>query len=206
MSPVKAVLKNEPQTESANKDLSSPPPAAGGQPSLRLAAKSSEAPATKSGAASPSRQNGFQFHARVPVIAGEATFRGTMPADGVISGNLNTSGGALSVRQRPRNALQISAPELDGEIGFKDMLRINGHIAGRVSSEKGTLIVDAAAIVDGDIEVGVAVIGGKVNGDVFGSERVELGPGAIINGNISTRSLAIKPGAVFTGDCRMLKD
>jgi cytoskeletal protein CcmA (bactofilin family) len=203
MSPAKAVLKSEPHTESAN----SPSPAiATGQPALRLAQPVPEAAPNKSRAASPARQNSFQFHARAPVIAGEATFRGMMPADGVISGQLNTSGGTLSVRQRPRNALQHSVPELNGEIGFKDMLRINGHIAGRVCSEKGTLIIDASAIVDGDIEVAVAVVGGTVNGDVFGCERVELGPGAIINGNILTRSLAIKPGAVFTGDCRMLKD
>ena len=30
--------------------------------------------------------------------------------------------------------------------------------------------------------------------------------GAIIKGNISTRSLSLKPGAVFEGDCRILKE
>ncbi|MFS8085765.1 MAG: bactofilin family protein [Acidobacteriota bacterium] len=97
-------------------------------------------------------------------------------------------------------------PELNGEISFKDMLRVNGHIAGKVFSFKGTLIVDGSARVDASIDVAVAVIGGTVNGDVVGHQRVELGPGAVINGNISTRSIAMKPGAIFTGDCRMLKD
>jgi cytoskeletal protein CcmA (bactofilin family) len=50
------------------------------------------------------------------------------------------------------------------------------------------------------------VISGTVNGDVTGHERVELGPAAVINGNISTRTLTMKPGAVFQGDCRMLKN
>ena len=71
---------------------------------------------------------------------------------------------------------------------------------------KGTLIVDASARVDASIEVAVATISGMVNGDVIGHERVEVGPGAIVNGNISTPSLCIKPGAVFQGDCRILKD
>jgi cytoskeletal protein CcmA (bactofilin family) len=86
------------------------------------------------------------------------------------------------------------------------MLRVNGHIAGKVTSEKGTLIIDPSAQVDGDIEVGVAVVSGIVNGDVIGRERVELGPAAVVNGNISTRAINMKPGAVFQGDCRMLKN
>ena len=139
---------------------------------------------------------------RVPVITGEATYRGFMPVDGVISGQLTASGSGLMVKQRVRSD---SDPELDGELSFKDLLRVNGHIRGKVQSERGTLIVDHAATVDAQIEVGVAIISGEVNGDVFARERVELGHGAVINGNISTPLLSIKPGATFHGDCRMLK-
>ena len=153
-----------------------------------------------------SRQNGFGFQPRVPVLQGEASFRGSLPVDGIISGQLGVSSNSLTIKQRPKNGAVESVPELDGEISFKDMLRINGHIAGRVFSEKGTLIVDASARVDASLEVAVAKISGTVNGDVLGHERVEVGLGAIVNGNISTRSLCIKPGAVFSGDCRILKD
>ncbi len=151
------------------------------------------------------KQNGFQFQPRVPVINGEATYRGYLPIDGVISGQLNATGGGLTIKQRPRNGRVDSQPELDGELTFKDMLRINGHVRGHVFSERGTLIVDAAATVDARIDVSVAIIGGTINGDVIARERVELGPGSVINGNISTPSLSIKPGATFHGDCRMLK-
>ena len=136
------------------------------------------------------------------MITGEATYRGYLPVDGVISGQLTASGGGLMIKQRVRSD---SDPELDGELSFKDLLRINGHIRGKVQSERGTLIVDDAATVDAQIEVGVAIISGEVNGDVFARERVELGRGAVINGNISTPLLSIKPGATFHGDCRMLK-
>ena len=126
-----------------------------------------------------------------------------MPVDGVISGQLTASGSGLTVKQRVRSD---SDPELDGELSFKDLLRVNGHIRGRVQSERGTLIIADAATVDAQIEVGVAIISGEVNGDVFARERVELGHGAVINGNISTPLLSIKPGATFHGDCRMLKN
>lgn len=136
------------------------------------------------------------------MIIGEATYRGYTPVDGVISGQLTASGGGLTIKQRVRSD---SDPELDGELSFKDLLRVNGHIRGKVQSERGTLIIADAATVDAQIEVGVAIISGVVNGDVFARERVELGHGAVINGNISTPSLSIKPGATFHGDCRMLK-
>jgi len=154
--------------------------------------------------ARPRRNNGAYFQARVPVITGEAVFRGTMPVDGIITGQLGASGSTLAVKQRPRNGPVELQPDLNGELDFKDMLRVNGYIAGKVTSPSGTLIVDPSARVDADIDVGVAVISGIVNGDVIARDRVDLGPEAIINGNISTRSLTMKPGAVFQGDCRML--
>lgn len=152
--------------------------------------------------ASPAKQKPSTFQTRVPVITGEAIYRGYMPVDGFITGQLTASGSGLTIKQRVRSD---SEPELDGELCFKDLLRINGHIRGKVQSERGTLIIDNAATVDAQIEVGVAIISGEVNGDVFARERVELGQGAVINGNISTPLLSIQPGATFHGDCRMLK-
>jgi len=151
------------------------------------------------------RENGFIFQPRVPVLQGEATYRGWLTVDGTISGQLGVNSNSVTIKQRPKNDFVESVPELHGEISFKDMHRVNGHIAGRVFSEKGTLIVDASARVDACVEVAVAVISGTVNGDVIGHQRVEVGPEAIVKGNISTRSLCIKPGAVFQGDCRILK-
>jgi len=146
------------------------------------------------------------FQARVPVITGEATYRGTIPVDGIISGQLGAGGSALTLKQRSRNNSENLAPELDGEITFKDMLRINGFVAGKIFSYKGTLIVDNSARVDADIDVAVCVVSGTVNGDVVAQNRVELGPAAVVNGNISTTSLAMRPGAIFTGNCRMIKN
>src|ERR1051326_6262511 len=144
------------------------------------------------------------FQPRLPVITGEAHYRGSCPVDGTISGNLGATGSSMTVKQRPRH-VAANVPELDGELSFKDMLRVNGHIAGKVFSYKGTLFVDASARVDADIEVKICVVSGIVNGDVVAHERVELGSSAIINGNIATRAITMKPGAVFHGDCRMLK-
>jgi cytoskeletal protein CcmA (bactofilin family) len=140
---------------------------------------------------------------RVPAIIGEASFRGTIAADGIIGGQPGTNG-SLSLKQYGRT-FYGTEPELTGEITFVDMLRVNGYIAGSVFSKKGTLIVDAAGRVDANVEVAVAVIGGTVTGDIVAHERVEVGPSAKIYGNIWTRSLAIQNGALFEGVCQMLE-
>ena len=144
------------------------------------------------------------FQTRVPVIIGEATYRGAIPVDGIVAGQVGNNGGALSIRQRSRR-FSGTEPELSGEICFKDMLRVNGHVAGTIQSAKGTLIVDVSAKIDADIDVAVAVIGGIVNGDIVAQQRVEVGPTAKIYGNIWTRSLAIQRGAIFEGVCQMLE-
>jgi len=145
------------------------------------------------------------FQAKAPVIIGEAAFTGTMPVNGLLFGHVGTNGGTHTIKQRINSGF-FDSPELDGELTFKEMLRVNGYIAGSVCSQKGTLIVDSMARVDADVEVAVAVIGGTVNGDIIAHQRVEVGPEARITGNIWTQSIAIQPGAVFEGVCRMLQN
>jgi len=139
------------------------------------------------------------------VITGEVNYKGMLPIDGVVTGQLGGSGGSLAIRQRSATIF-ASGPELSGEITFRDVVRVNGHIAGTVYSQGGTLMVDDTARVDANIEVAVAVINGTINGDIVAHQRVEIGPAAKINGNIWTRSIAIKDGAEFEGVCTMIED
>ena len=144
------------------------------------------------------------FRTKRPVIIGEAHFKGVLAADGLLSGQMGSSS-SLNVKQRT-TAFFASEPELEGEMSFKDMVRVNGHIAGTVYSKTGTLIVDTGAKVDANVDVAVAVIGGTVRGDIVARERVELGPASKIYGNIWTRSIVIKNGAIFEGVCKMIEE
>jgi cytoskeletal protein CcmA (bactofilin family) len=145
------------------------------------------------------------YQTRIPVITGEVNYKGMLPIDGVVTGQLGGSGGSLAVRQKSGTIFSTD-PELSGEISFRDLLRVNGHIAGTVYSERGTLIVDDMARVDANIEVAVALINGTINGDIVAHQKVEIGPGARIYGNIWTRSIAIKDGALFEGVCTMIEE
>jgi len=192
MSAAKPALQEEPDTLSLD---------VGRRQTANLPAGPRLIPAVRPFPAKPRKDASFQ--PRIPVITGEATYRGLMAVDGVINGQHGVAGGLMTIKQRPRAA---SAPELNGELRFKDMLRVNGHVAGKIHSDNGTLIVDASARVEAEIDVAVCVISGIVVGAVTGHERVEVGSGAEVTGNISTPSLSIKPGAVFQGECRMLKE
>lgn len=98
-----------------------------------------------------------------------------------------------------------SGTTLSGETEFKAMLRVDGHLVGKVSSDAGTLIVGTGGQVDADIHVAAAVINGTVNGDIFATERIELGRTAKVIGNIQAPSLMIEQGAIFEGNCSMMK-
>lgn len=144
------------------------------------------------------------FQAKLPVITGEIHFRGVLPVDGIVTGQIG-AGSSLNLKQRP-SALFATEAELTGEIVFKDMVRVNGHVAGTIYSKTGTLIVDLSARVEANVDVVVAIINGTVKGDVIARERVELGPASKIYGNIWTHSLVIKDGAIFEGVCRMIDE
>jgi cytoskeletal protein CcmA (bactofilin family) len=152
----------------------------------------------------PARAEPSEFRSKLPVITGECHFKGSMSIDGLLSGQVSPQN-AVWLKQKPSKAFAVQA-ELAGEFNFKDMVRVNGHIAGNVYSKTGTIIIDAEARVDATIDVAVAVIGGTVTGDIVARERVELGPSSRIYGNIWTRSIVIKDGAIFEGVCHMIDD
>ena len=169
-----------------------------------LSAQPSSGPAKSAFPGRTSQADSGRFQTRTPVITGEVNYKGMLPIDGVVSGQLG-GGGSLAIRQKS-GAIFAGGPELSGEISFRDVVRVNGHIAGTVYSERGTLMVDDTARVDGNIEVAVAMINGIINGDIVAHQKVEIGPGAKIYGNIWTRSIAIKDGAEFEGVCTMIED
>jgi cytoskeletal protein CcmA (bactofilin family) len=173
------------------------------KPLSHSAAAQAKAPAQKPDLSRGTPGEVRDFQAKFPAVTGEVYFTGTVTIDGALSGQLG--GNTLGLKQRSSASL-ASQPELVGDIRFRDMVRVNGHIAGTVFSQKGTLIVDTAANVEGDIDVAVAVISGRVKGDIVARERVELGPSSKICGTIWTRSIVIRDGAIFEGVCRMIEE
>lgn len=94
---------------------------------------------------------------------------------------------------------------LTGETAFQAMLRVDGHLIGTVASETGTLIVGTNGQVDANITVAAAMINGTVNGDIYATEKLQLGRTARVMGNIQSPRLIVEEGAILEGSCSMLK-
>ncbi len=91
---------------------------------------------------------------------------------------------------------------MKGEISFKETLRIDGRFEGSIRSGKN-LIVGESAHVDAEIEVECLYVSGTLRGSARVSQRIELASTARVQSNLSTSTLRVEEGALFTGHCSM---
>ena len=91
----------------------------------------------------------------------------------------------------------------DGVLSFEGTLRIEGQLAGSVFATGGSLVVGAQARVRARVEVAELVLAGVLVGDVVAHRRVELLPGAQLEGNVTSPLLAIADGGRIAGRCRI---
>jgi cytoskeletal protein CcmA (bactofilin family) len=94
-----------------------------------------------------------------------------------------------------------SFPGSNCEVSFEGVLHFDGYSIGNISSPEGTLVLTKRGRIEADINVGVAVIFGSVTGNITATERVVLQSEARVSGQIRTRALSVRLGAVFDGDC-----
>ena len=95
--------------------------------------------------------------------------------------------------------------KFEGRFIFKGSVKIDGLFEGEVHSESGTLIVGETASIKGKIQVANIINKGKIEGNIHAEKIENFVPGSIL-GNIVTNSFFIQAGAVFDGECRMVKE
>ncbi len=95
-----------------------------------------------------------------------------------------------------------SGTELTGDIRSNGDIRIDGILTGSINST-GKVVVGSTGRVDGEIICLNADISGEVSAQIKVSELLSLKSTARVIGDIITNKLAIEPGAVFTGACKM---
>lgn len=92
---------------------------------------------------------------------------------------------------------------VEGALEFTGAVRIDGALSGKIKSDSGTVIVGEKAVIDAQIDVGVAVIKGRVKGQIVARKRVEIFAPARVTGDIEAPSVSIASGVVFNGNCQM---
>ncbi len=91
---------------------------------------------------------------------------------------------------------------IHGDIRFAGGLYIEGKIVGKVHAEDGAdslITVSKEGCIEGEIKAPQVVISGRLIGDLYCSERVELTETAHIQGNIHYKLIEITAGATVSG-------
>ncbi len=89
-----------------------------------------------------------------------------------------------------------------GNVTANGDMRIDGTLIGSILS-KGKVVVGSTGIVEGEITCQNADISGNIKAQVNVTELLTLKSSSRLVGDIKTNKLAIEPGAMFTGSCKM---
>lgn len=91
---------------------------------------------------------------------------------------------------------------LRGDLHFSGGLYVEGRIVGKVIAQDGqraTLTLAESGSIEGEVRAPVVVLNGRLDGDVYASERVELAAKARVQGNVHYQVVEMLAGAVLTG-------
>ena len=95
--------------------------------------------------------------------------------------------------------------EIKGSIKVKNSIRVDGIVEGDIIEADGVVVGENASI-RANISARIAVIGGKVNGNISALHNIEILPKAEVHGDMHSAVLSIAEGAVIEGSCVALSD
>ena len=95
---------------------------------------------------------------------------------------------------------------IKGEVSGSENVYLDGELEGSVELLDGSLTVGPDGRIRADLQARNIVIQGRVEGNLYGLERVELKKSAFFVGAIYTPHIAIEDGAFLEGNVRIGKD
>lgn len=100
------------------------------------------------------------------------------------------------------DTLIAEGTSIKGDLSFEGALFVDGVIEGDIhgtNHEKSVLSVGVHGRIEGNIEAPFVIIFGQVDGDVRVSQKVELKPGARVNGDLYYKIIEMNAGATVNG-------
>jgi len=86
-----------------------------------------------------------------------------------------------------------------GELSGSEDLYLDGEVEGSIELREHHLTIGPNAQVRASVNARDVVVHGQLNGNVHGTERVELKKSAVLTGDIVTQRIVIEDGATFKG-------
>ncbi|MFA5179730.1 MAG: polymer-forming cytoskeletal protein [Syntrophales bacterium] len=94
--------------------------------------------------------------------------------------------------------------KITGNVESPGTVFIDGTLMGDVDGAK--VILGEHSFISGNIKAGTIIIGGKIDGHLTGTEKVEIKATGHVTGDITTKILSIAEGGIFNGISRMEVD
>jgi len=116
-----------------------------------------------------------------------------------------TSASALSAtpdKDGAQTTVIAKGTTIEGKFSCTDNVRLDGAIHGEVHVDK-RFVMGEGSHVKGNIHTRDATIRGKVNGDLFVKEALHLLESAVIEGNITAKTMIVDEGARYNGSCKI---
>jgi len=100
------------------------------------------------------------------------------------------------------NTLIGKGTVIEGNLNVQHSLRVDGKVKGNIQSTD-SIIIGKDGMVEGEVRVKNAVVGGKVRGKMFASGKITLEGTAEFVGELRAAKLVIDEGAIFDGTSQM---
>jgi cytoskeletal protein CcmA (bactofilin family) len=112
----------------------------------------------------------------------------------------------------PRSSSAMSSREaavigpsihIDGDVRGEEDLLIEGEVSGTVQLKNNSLTIGPNGKVHADVYAHSIYVDGHLEGDCYGSERVNIRKSATVRGNITSPRVSLEDGAKFKGAIEM---
>ena len=88
--------------------------------------------------------------------------------------------------------------EIKGNLKFAGELTFDGKLEGEIQTD-GILNLGDSATINGNINAQSVVVRGKVNGNIYAKEKIEIKAKAELFGDIRATKLVVEEGVTFVG-------
>ena len=88
---------------------------------------------------------------------------------------------------------------IEGKIVSNQDIRIDGKVSGSIEVGQHELVLGAGAELKADVNARAVLIGGKVEGDVTATERIQIQTTGVLLGDVVTPRLIIQDGGLLRG-------
>lgn len=93
-----------------------------------------------------------------------------------------------------------------GELSGSEDLYIDGEVQGSIDLQGHSLTLGPNGRVRANVRARTVVIHGKMDGNVHGSEKVELKSSGVLVGDITTKRIAIEEGGFLKGKVELNRE